>query len=89
MKQNRHYREEYQIMSDIAESIMRGHRKRTAVMYSCRLSYSQLDFYVKLMIVRGLIEEYKDDIGATLYRVNPLGLEFHTIVTRAKEIVGQ
>lgn len=89
MKQNRHYREEYQIMSDIVYNIMNGQRKRTQIMYSSRLSYSQLDYYLSLMDKRQLIQEHKDDIGARFYIVTELGLELHTMISRVKEIIGQ
>lgn len=78
MKDSEKRRDRHEIVAEILKTALKGQIK-THIMYRARLSYSQINEYLPLLVERGFLENVKvSRIGqrSTVYKTTSKGLDF-------------
>jgi predicted transcriptional regulator len=72
-------RDRHEIIAEILAIAIAGDIK-THIMYKAKLSYSQINEYLPLLVAKGFLEKntksQKKSPRATIYKTTPKGLEF-------------
>lgn len=59
----------------IGEILQLRECSKTGIMYKVNMSYALLQKYLSFLLSRGLLEEYTNSKGRTVYRITPRGEE--------------
>jgi len=78
MKDSEKRRDRHEIVAEILKTAVNG-RIKTHIMYRAKLSYSQINEYLPLLVERGFLENVKvtkSGQRSTIYKTTSKGLEF-------------
>jgi len=78
MKDVEKRRDRHEIIAEILQTAVNG-KIKTHIMYKAKLSYSQVNEYLPLLVEKGFLENVKvarTGRSATIYRTTPKGLQF-------------
>jgi predicted transcriptional regulator len=78
LKDSEKRRDRHEIVAEILKTAVNGQIK-THIMYRARLSYSQINEYLPLLVERGFLENVKVTYSgqrSTVYRTTSKGMEF-------------
>jgi len=78
MKDSERRRDRHDIVAEILKTAVNG-RIKTHIMYRAKLSYSQINEYLPLLVEKGFLENVHVTRGrqrTTMYRTTSKGLEF-------------
>jgi len=78
MKDLERRRDRHEIIAEILKTAANG-KIKTHIMYRAKLSYSQINEYLPLLVEMGLLENLKvasKGLHKTVYRTTPKGLQF-------------
>lgn len=70
----RSYRSKYDIIADILKTAISG-AKKTRIMHMANVNYHSFCKYFNMLLKNGLIAEFKNSNGESIYRTTEAGVE--------------
>jgi predicted transcriptional regulator len=83
-------RDRHDIVAEILKTAREG-RIKTHIMYKAKLSYSQINTYLKLLVEKGFLENNtvrKRRQTVTLYKTTPKGMQFIDNIETVNNLLG-
>ena len=87
---NNRRRDRHDIVTEILKTAREG-RIKTHIMYKAKLSYSQINTYLQLLVDKGFLENntiVRKRQTITLYRTTPKGVHFIENIDTVNQLLG-
>ena len=87
---NNRRRDRHEIVAEILKTAREG-RIKTHIMYKAKLSYSQINTYLQLLVDKGFLENntvVRRRQTITLYRTTPKGVHFIENIDTVNQMLG-
>lgn len=87
---NNKRRDRHDIVTEILKTAREG-KIKTHIMYKAKLSYSQINTYLQLLVDKGFLENntvVRKKQSITIYRTTPKGVHFIENIETVNELLG-